>query len=65
MQETAKSTSYRCPFGDRILEDDNHLIVPSIWEIDGEDRFKVVGIVEEKVFTGVFVWRAACPASSR
>ncbi|WP_255440774.1 BrnT family toxin [Paracoccus sp. MC1854] len=44
-------------FGDQIFEDDNYLIIPSIREIDGEERFKVVGIVGEKLFTGVFVWR--------
>jgi len=44
-------------FGDRIFEDDNHLIIPSIREIDGEERFKVVGVVGEKLFTGIFVWR--------
>ena len=27
-------------FGDRIFEDDNHRIIPSIREIDGEERFK-------------------------
>ncbi|MBZ9898101.1 BrnT family toxin [Mesorhizobium sp. BR1-1-6] len=48
-------------FGDRIFEDDNHLIIPSIREIDGEERFKVVGIVGEKLFTGVFVWRGEQP----
>jgi uncharacterized DUF497 family protein len=48
-------------FGDRIFEDDNHLIVPSIREIDGEERFKVVGVVENKLFTGVFVWRDDVP----
>ena len=26
-------------FGDRVFEDGNHLIVPSIREIDGEERF--------------------------
>ncbi len=44
-------------FGDRIFEDDNHLIVPSIRPGDGEERFKAVGAVGEKLFTGVFVWR--------
>ncbi|WP_353843465.1 BrnT family toxin [Mesorhizobium sp.] len=34
-------------FGDRIFADDNHLIIPSIREIDGEERFKVVGFVGE------------------
>lgn len=29
-------------FGDRIFEDHNHLIISSIREIDGEERFKVV-----------------------
>ena len=48
-------------FGDRIFADDHHLIVPSIREIDGEERFKVVGMVEEKLFVGVFVWRGDLP----
>ncbi len=48
-------------FGDRIFEDDNHLIIPSIRAIDGEERFKAVGRVEEKLFTGVFVWRGDLP----
>jgi uncharacterized protein len=48
-------------FGDRIFEDDDHLILPSIREIDGEERFKVVGLVGDKLFTGVFVWRGDLP----
>ena len=48
-------------FGDRIFEDDNHLIIPSIREVDGEERFKVVGLAEEKLFTGIFVWRGELP----
>jgi uncharacterized DUF497 family protein len=48
-------------FGDRIFEDDNHLIIPSIRLRDGEDRFKVVGRVGEKLFTGVFTWRGEVP----
>lgn len=44
-------------FGDLLFEDENHLIIPSIREIDGEERFKVVGFAEGKLFTGVFVWR--------
>ncbi|TGN37505.1 BrnT family toxin [Paracoccus liaowanqingii] len=51
----------RLVFGNRIFEDDDYLIIPSIREIDGEERFKVVGIVEEKLFTGVFVWRGDLP----
>lgn len=48
-------------FGDRILEDGDHLLIPSIREVDGEERFKVIGTVEEKLFTGVFVWRGDLP----
>lgn len=44
-------------FGERIFEDVNHLILPTIRIEDEEDRFKVVGFVDEKLFTGVFVWR--------
>jgi uncharacterized DUF497 family protein len=48
-------------FGDRIFEDDDHLIIPSIRSQDGEERFKVVGTVDGKLFTGVFVWRGDLP----
>jgi len=44
-------------FGDRLFEDGDHLIIPSIRAIDGEERFKVVGTVDDRCFTGVFVWR--------
>lgn len=48
-------------FGGSLLEDADHLIIPSIRPRDGEERFKVVGRVGEKLFTGVFVWRGARP----
>ena len=48
-------------FGDRIFDDGDHLILPSIREIDREKRFKVIGLVESKCFTGVFVWRDNLP----
>ena len=48
-------------FGDGIFENDNHLIIPSIRPKDGEERFKVVGRVREKLFTGVFTWRSDVP----
>lgn len=44
-------------FGERLFEDDDHLILPSIRPVDGEERFKVVGVVGDRCFTGVFVWR--------
>lgn len=43
--------------GDGIFEDDDHLIIPSIRAKDGEDRFKVIGRVGQKLFTGIFTWR--------
>lgn len=48
-------------FGDRLFKDDNHLILPSIRQQDGEERYKVIGIADEKLFTGVFVWRDDLP----
>jgi len=48
-------------FGDRMFEDDNHLIIPSVREIDGEERSKVIGVVDRKLFTGIFVWRGDLP----
>lgn len=48
-------------FGDRIFEDADHLIIPSIRKRDGEERFKVVGMVDGKLFTGVFAWRDDLP----
>ena len=44
-------------FGVRVFDDDDHLIIPSIRPIDGEERFKVVGRVEGRLFTAVFTWR--------
>ena len=32
-------------FGSRIFEDENQLVIPSIRARDGEERFKVVGMV--------------------
>jgi uncharacterized DUF497 family protein len=48
-------------FGDCIFEDDDHLIVPSLREIDGEERFKVIGLVDGRLHTAVFVWRGDLP----
>ncbi|CCT60979.1 hypothetical protein SXCC_00690 [Gluconacetobacter sp. SXCC-1] len=35
--------------------------MPTIRIEDEEDRYKVVGVVGEKLFTGVFVWRDDLP----
>lgn len=44
-------------FGDSLFLDPNHEIISSIREIDGEERFKVVGMVDGRLYTAVFVWR--------
>lgn len=46
-------------FGEEIAGDPAHLVIPSIRPVDGEERFKVVGQVGGKVYTGVFTWRGA------
>jgi len=48
-------------FGDRLFEDGNHLVIPSIRAVDNEERFKVVGQVGNRLFTGVFVRRNDAP----
>ena len=48
-------------FGDRIFKDHAHHIVPTIREADGEERFKLIGLVDGRLFTGVFVWRDDLP----
>ena len=58
-KDAANRAKHKLPlmFGDEIFKDENHVVIPSIREIDGEERFKVIGLVEGKLFTGVYVWR--------
>lgn len=44
-------------FGARIFDDANHIVLSSIRPIDGEERFKVVGLVDGKLYTAVHVLR--------
>ena len=62
-KDAANREKHKLPlaFGDRIFDDENHLVLPSIRETDGESRFKVVGEVDGKLFTGVFTWRNDLP----
>ncbi|TXM73554.1 BrnT family toxin [Methylobacterium sp. WL103] len=48
-------------FGDRIMPDEAHLIIPSVRPQDGEEHFKAVGSVEGKLHTAVFTWRNGRP----
>jgi uncharacterized protein len=45
-------------FGDSIFADPSHLVSPTFRAIDEGDRFKVVGLVDGKLYTAVFVWRS-------
>jgi uncharacterized DUF497 family protein len=44
-------------FGDKILQDIGYVVVESIRPEDFEQRLKVIGQVDTKLYTGVFVWR--------
>ena len=36
-------------FGDRIFEDPIHLIIPTVRDPDGEERFKLIGLIGGKL----------------
>lgn len=44
-------------FGARVFEDADHLVLTSVRPIDGEDRFKVIGMVDDRLWTAVHVMR--------
>jgi uncharacterized protein len=46
-------------FGARVFEDDDHIVLSSIRPIDGEDRFKAVGMIGDTMWTAVHVYREA------
>ena len=58
MKDAANLQNHRLSltFGERIFENEDHLIHPTIREQDSKERFKVIGQVAGKSFTGVFVW---------
>jgi uncharacterized DUF497 family protein len=47
----------RLEFGRRVFDDPMNAILPSFRKVDGEDRFKAVGMVGGKLYTVVYVWR--------
>lgn len=47
--------------GAELFEGHAPLVIPSIREIDGEERFQAVGRVGEKLIAAVFVWRDDAP----
>jgi uncharacterized DUF497 family protein len=44
-------------FGVRVFLSDDHVVVASHRAIDGEDRFKAIGLIDGKLYTVVHVWR--------
>lgn len=44
-------------FGVRVFEDAGHIVLPSLRPIDGEDRYKAVGMVDGRLWTAIHVWR--------
>lgn len=44
-------------FGQRVLANPDHVVVPSFRPIDGEERYKAIGLVDGKLYTVVHVSR--------
>lgn len=44
-------------FGKRVFADPAFIIVPSLRPIDGEDRYKAVGLVDGQLWTAVHIER--------
>ena len=44
-------------FGTYVFADLKHIILPSLRPVDGEDRYKAVGMVEDRLWTTIFVVR--------
>jgi uncharacterized DUF497 family protein len=40
-----------------LFDDPDHIVLPSARPIDGEDRFKVIGMVSDKLWTSIHVVR--------
>lgn len=47
----------RLAFGMRVFLDPFHEVLSSFRPVDGEDRYKAVGLVGGKLYTVVYVWR--------
>jgi len=48
---------FKHSFGGRIFDDPDHLILPSFRPIDGEDRYKVTGKADGKLYTAIYTIR--------
>ena len=46
-------------FGARVFDDEDHIVLASFRPVDGEDRYKAIGVVDARLWTAVFVARGA------
>jgi uncharacterized protein len=44
-------------FGVRVFADGEHIVLPSLRPVDGEDRYKAIGMIEGSLWTAVYVRR--------
>ena len=44
-------------FGLVIFDDPDVLIIPTIRDVDGEDRYKAVGVVDGRLWTAIHIYR--------
>jgi uncharacterized DUF497 family protein len=44
-------------FGKRIFDDPNYVVTPTIRIGDEEERYKLIGTVDGKLYTAIHVWR--------
>lgn len=44
-------------FGAKVFDDPELLVLPTIRDADEEERYKAIGQVDGKLYTGVHVWR--------
>ena len=42
-------------FGTKIFDDPLHAVLPSFRPVDGEDRYKAMGMVDGKLYTSVYI----------
>ena len=47
----------RLAFGVRIFDNADHVFTSTIREGDEEDRFKLIGMVDGRLYTAIHVWR--------
>lgn len=47
----------RLAFGSRVFANDDHVVLASHRAVDGEERYKAIGLVDGKLYTVVHVWR--------